>query len=98
MGTRREFACPGCGYRAVVSGGDDSGFFYATRTVVCSRCAEVADVISSETPWDPGSTASYCFLRCPTCDGMVRPWRDRACPRCGRRMEPDAAGAVVHWD
>ena len=36
MGTRREFACPGCGYRAVVSGGDDCGFFVATRTAVCT--------------------------------------------------------------
>ncbi len=98
MGTRREFACPACGYWAAVSGGDDCGFFVATRTVVCSRCREVVDVISSETPWDPGSSASFCFLRCPTCDGMVRSWRDRACPRCGGRMELDPAGIVLHWD
>ncbi len=56
MGTRREFVCPGCGYRATVSGGDDCGFFVATRTVVCGRCATIADVVSSETPWDPGAT------------------------------------------
>jgi acetone carboxylase gamma subunit len=98
MGTRREFVCPGCGYRATVSGGDDCGFFVATRTVVCGRCAMIADVVSSETPWDPESTASYCFLRCPACDGPVRPWRERVCPHCGGRMKQDAAGEVVHWE
>ena len=98
MGTRRRFACPSCGYAALVSGGDDCGFFYATRTVVCARCAEVSDVVCSETPWDPGSVASYCFLRCPSCDGPVRPWRNRACPRCGEAMEPDPEGPVVSWD
>jgi ssDNA-binding Zn-finger/Zn-ribbon topoisomerase 1 len=98
MGTRREFACPRCGYRATVSGGDDAGFFVATRTVVCARCREVADVVSSETPWDPASEAPFCALRCPDCDGTVRPWRDRACPRCGGRMDPDPAGVAIHWD
>ncbi|MEN6342895.1 MAG: hypothetical protein ABFC89_10100 [Methanospirillum sp.] len=98
MGTRREFACPGCGYRALVSGGDDCGFLVATRTVVCGRCTEIADVVSSETPWVVGGDAPFCALRCPTCDGPVRPWRHRACPRCGDGMEPDETGAVVHWD
>lgn len=98
MGTCREFACPACGYRAMVSGGDDCGFFVATRTVVCDRCALVADVVSSEAPWDPGAVSSYCALRCPECDGQVHPWRNRACPRCGSRMEMDDAGVVINWD
>jgi len=98
MGTLRQFVCSGCGYSAVVSGGDDCGFIVATRTVVCDRCAEVADVVSSETPWDPDSVGSYCALRCPTCDGRVHPWHDRACPRCGQRMEQDPDGAAIHWD
>ncbi len=98
MGVRRGFVCVGCGYRATVSGGDDCGLFVATRTVVCGRCREVSDVISSETPWDPKSDAPFCALRCPACDGPVRPWRERTCPRCGGRMDRDAAGEVIHWD
>lgn len=98
MGTRCRFVCPACGYATVVSGGDDCGFFVATRTVVCNRCEEVMDVVGSETPWDAGSTASYCFLRCPSCDGGVRAWHGRACPRCGKGMELDPDGPVIQWD
>lgn len=97
MGTLYRFGCPSCGYSAHVSGGDDCGFLVATRTVVCTRCREVMDVISSETPWDPESGASFCALRCPLCDGMVRPWRAQTCPRCGTPMER-AEAPGVHWD
>jgi hypothetical protein len=97
MGTLYRFSCPGCGYSATVSGGDDSGFVYATRTVVCDRCAIVADVVSSDTPWNPATVASYCALRCPLCDGLVHPWHDRKCPKCGSVMEPEE-GIAIPWD
>lgn len=98
MGVRHWFLCPDCGYRALISGGDDCGFFVATRTVVCDRCIEVIDVIGSETPWAPDTLASYCALRCPSCDGLVHSWHDQACPRCGGRMELEAGKAPLRWD
>ena len=98
MGERHPYRCPACGYLALVSGGDDCGFFVATRTVVCDRCAKILDVVASETPWDPDTMASYCMLRCPACDGLVHPWHHRTCPCCRDRMEPDPEGSVIHWD
>ena len=59
MGERHPYRCPACGYLALVSGGDDCGFFVATRTVVCDRCAKILDVVASaDTLSRPGDAPS----------------------------------------
>jgi hypothetical protein len=44
MGELFEFKCPGCGYRAEVSGGEDCGDIVITETMVCKKCLRVVDV------------------------------------------------------
>ena len=58
MGERHPYRCPACGYLALVSGGDDCGFFVATRTVVCDRCAKILDVVADIRRDSPS------YLRC----------------------------------
>ncbi|MEZ0324451.1 MAG: hypothetical protein ACAH95_00970 [Fimbriimonas sp.] len=44
MAQIRQFRCPGCDYRAEVSGGEDRGLEVYTQTVVCNECKEIRDV------------------------------------------------------
>ncbi len=46
MGLRRKFRCPSCDYEAIVSGGPDMGVRSATRTILCTTCRELWDVVT----------------------------------------------------
>ena len=48
MGSRYEFKCPGCGYRAEVGGGVDYGFRAVVVTVSCADCGELFDAAARE--------------------------------------------------
>ena len=75
MGQKVEFNCPGCGYEAKVSGGEDSGFISRTTTVSCSTCRRLFDVTVAKTD------------QMPDISRRERKWRSRPvrCPRCGKR-------------
>jgi len=45
MGTHYLFGCSNCGYTAEVSGGKDCGFFATVRTMLCTDCRELVDVL-----------------------------------------------------
>lgn len=57
-------------------------------TGVCTRCREVVVGVSADAPWDQADgIRGLCAFRCPACDGLLRPWRNRVCPSCGRSLD-----------
>ena len=103
MGTKFEFRCPECGYSATVSGGLDTGMMAVVRTMACSDCNEIVDVLvgkyGQEGPTgDPGYDRNLNV--CPNCQRRnVRPWSTgRSCPRCETRMILAHDAPRVLWD
>ena len=47
MGRTYLFECTKCGYRAKVSGGEDSGLQFAVKTVFCRDCKELYDAVTA---------------------------------------------------
>lgn len=83
MRPKRRFVCPDCGYAAAIP--DDAG----DGTALCRRCREVVVGVPAEERWNEApAVTGICALRCPGCDGPVRPWRNRACPACGGTLLP----------
>lgn len=100
MGTRCCFVCPGCGYSANVSGGDDAGMFCETTTMVCRGCRSLYDIktrirplIRMRVDWVAQKP------RCPESDEHeLENWTHPGpCPRCNAIMEKDESVIEV-WD
>lgn len=99
MGTMYRFWCPGCRYRAQVSGGDDAGLLVRTTTISCDDCHKLYDietrkvVVTAQTRID----RSY-PVQCPKDPRhTVHLWRHPGpCPRCGETMEQGEM--VMLWD
>jgi hypothetical protein len=103
MGTKYGFRCSKCGYSATVCGGVDSGLIAVVRTMACSDCKEIVDVLVGK--WgQEGPTGDPSYDKdlnvCPNCNRRrVRPWSlDRSCPRCEHRMILNPDVPKVHWD
>jgi hypothetical protein len=45
MGRSYQFECPKCSYKAIVSGGEDSGLDFAVQTVRCRDCRRLFDAV-----------------------------------------------------
>jgi len=45
MGRSYLIECPKCGYKAMVSGGEDSGFSFAVQTTACRDCRLLFDSV-----------------------------------------------------
>jgi hypothetical protein len=92
MGRIYRFECSACGYIANVSGGDDKGELFATRTVSCATCRALGDAI----------VQSVGRLRCPMAGPRspahdITPWTHPGpCPRCGAELSRDESG--VPWE
>ena len=83
MRSLSRFSCSSCGY-AVMLPADSTG------AGVCPRCREVVNGVLADAPWDQSPTArGLCALRCPGCDGVLRPWRNRTCPSCGGTLDSE---------
>jgi hypothetical protein len=98
VGQHFQFQCDACGYEAAVTGGRDVGFAVATRTIACSTCKQLFDVVTSEDPGNP--KAPKVPLRCPSSLNVrhpVKAWKAGGpCPRCGGRMPKGQLLAM--WD
>jgi len=80
--SRTRLACPGCGYATLMPPEGEGA--------VCRRCREVVAGVPADEPYNGAAPVSgVCALRCPGCDGPVRPWQNRACPVCGGTLRPD---------
>jgi hypothetical protein len=103
MGTAFEFVCPGCGYRAIVSGGRDVGMSAVVRTMTCADCVELVDVLIGHWGQD-GPTGNPDYDKnldiCPECSrANVRPWPSHhPCPRCSGQMIKDEDSGLLMWD
>jgi DNA-directed RNA polymerase subunit RPC12/RpoP len=95
MGTLHEYICADCGYRVMVSGGNDVGLAARTATIYCEDCRELQDVATSYEPWEDRETFPP---RCKVAAShTIRRWNDLdPCPRCGDAMEP--TGDYRLWD
>lgn len=95
MGTRYDFHCNDCGLDAKVSGGDDRGRFIATRTMFCTQCKALYDVLIENTEDPTNPIPEDCRLKpddlgkCPKCrNAELTPWKSgERCPRCGGTIE-----------
>jgi Zn finger protein HypA/HybF involved in hydrogenase expression len=98
MGELFEFKCPGCGYRAAVSGGEDCGETAVTETMVCEKCRKLVDVWIGYAIPSPDNKPDKDMGRCPRCHGdEVTPWGKKLlCPKCGKRMTKGRS--VCLWD
>jgi hypothetical protein len=102
VGSHYEFTCAGCGYTAEVSGGRDVGMFAVVRTMTCSQCKILVDVLIGRAGKD-GPTGDPVFDKdlnlCPECkSSAVRPWSNRRfCPRCRKKMTKDLK-SEIDWD
>ena len=98
MGQHFQFRCEHCSYEAVVSGGPDLGMMSRTQTITCAKCKELADVVTSEEPWN--SRAPKLPPRCPrrrTAKHPVKRWTAGGpCPRCGAALQKGELVAL--WD
>lgn len=94
MGKAFNFMCPGCGYQATASGGDDAGMMGATTTVSCAGCKELYDILI----WSVEEPERELAPRCPEDPAHpVSRWSAHGpCPRCGRKMVQ--GDLQVLWD
>ena len=95
MGATYTFQCPSCGFSEDVSGGEDSGFFTCTATILCEVCQRLYDVPTGERTGDEVAAVVPC---CPvssqhTCKTWEHP---DSCPRCGTIM--DRSEIILNWD
>jgi hypothetical protein len=103
MGRSNQYACEVCGFRALVSGGADRGFFVRTQTMFCADCKTLADVVTDRTydPTHPCSPLKDEELSrvCPRCSGReLKAWNDGdGCPLCGADKLING-GALELWD
>jgi ssDNA-binding Zn-finger/Zn-ribbon topoisomerase 1 len=65
-------------------------------TVMCPKCRIVADIKVSDEPWDRTKDKTIKELRCPECDGLVKKWKVRECPKCGALMSEGSL--EILWD
>ncbi len=101
MGTAYEFVCKGCDYTATVCGGRGVGMEAVLRTMICSHCEELVDVLigffGRDGPsGDPEHDKN--LDRCPECNGQeLKRWpASRPCPRCGGKMSE--GDEIICWD
>lgn len=88
MGARFRFQCPGCGYEARVSGGEDAGFSFYTTTILCEACEELSDAATGRTSPPTPEVAKAIPPECPADPRHpVREWQHPGpCPKCGSGM------------
>lgn len=106
MGQSNAYHCKNCDLDAVVSGGDDRGFYIATRTMFCAQCKALYDVLlgntndSSHPIPESRRVSPEAVGKCPKCRGAeLTPWRSgEPCPRCGGALEKDVFGPGKLWD
>ena len=96
MGEHFQFSCPGCGFRAEVSGGDDAGMEVITTTVLCEDCHNLFDVVIDDIGGSQNPKPRA--LRCPKSPRhKVGRWASGGpCPRCGKPLIK--GGSVCLWD
>ncbi len=87
MGTLYQFRCESCGYEAQVSGGRDCGMASRTDTILCERCRELFDVVTSEDAISERPEREI-PIRCPrSFTHSCRLWTSPGpCPKCGATM------------
>jgi len=100
MGARAEFKCPGCGYSAMVSGGEDGGMEVSTTTISCVECQELYDVVSGRIVFADTADATLNpeTIRChKDAEHQIREWQANGpCPRCQTQM--NRGEDYVLWD
>lgn len=69
MGRSLQFVCDRCGYEATVSGGPDAGMLVSVRTMSCSGCQNLVDVIQGVHAYDEREEERLrgAIGRCPKC-------------------------------
>ena len=84
MGQHFEFRCAACGYETEISGEPSVGATCLTSTAYCSRCLDLFDVVTSDTPWHAESGEPLHTIPCPSCKGRsLEEWRHPGpCPKC----------------
>lgn len=102
MGSTYKFECPDCHYSVEVSGRLDYGFFAVVKTMTCTNCQELVDVLVGKNgPVGPTGDPEYDrkLNICPDCKGTdVHPWPEsHPCPRCDGLMTSDGEITVL-WD
>lgn len=97
MGQQSEFACPSCGYSALVEGGKGYGFIAEVETMDCKELVDVLVGLHSDM-WKPEDEKD--IGRCPNCNGnnvVVWDTASKPCPRCGGMMEKTGRQGPL-WD
>lgn len=96
MGTRCDYSCDACGYRARVSGGMDRGLMAFVETMQCKKCKQLSDVIFAEVASD--GEATFITPCCAECGSTkLTPWSEpHLCPKCGEQMT--SGGVLRMWD
>lgn len=104
MGTKYNFACPGCGYTVDwVSGGRDFGEIAVVRSMICEDCKDVVDVLIGRCGQD-GPTGDPDYDKnlnlCPKCEGIrLHPWpSEHPCPKCNEKMLKNKTFGKILWD
>jgi len=101
LGSCYQFECKKCGYQAEVAGGKDCGMVAVVKTMICSQCHELIDVLighhgkegrSGDPEYDKD------LGHCPLCQGIdIVSWgRARPCPKCSNKMKKGPG--VLLWD
>lgn len=104
MGTKYNFACPGCGDIAEwVSGQRDFGEMAVVRTMICEACKAVVDVLIGRHGQDgPTDDRDYdtSLNLCPKCEGTrLYLWpSEHPCPKCDNQMFKDETFGEMLWD
>ena len=92
MGEYHEHRCSHCGYKANVSGGDDSGFISRTTTIMCIDCKELSDAVMVDL--DRKRQKIQCKQSVK--HQWVR-WKSGGpCPRCGNPIQQGRL--LILWD
>jgi len=98
LGSKRSFQCEKCGYSAEVSGKEDAGMRIRTKTVLCTKCKELVDIVTGFTT--KSDVQLDIIGKCPLCDSdnHIVPWDNntKPCPKCGSKLID--FGTVVMWD